>query len=118
MHGRISPQIEHRLFCQITRNWRARPLASHRVILETIAATTTRTGLTVTAMLDDGAYPSKVKISDGQMQDLEDRVLDRHAFHGEWNYTVLPVPRPAPAPPRCRRPPRRRPRPAAATRTP
>jgi Rhodopirellula transposase DDE domain len=92
-------KIEHRLFCQITRNWRARPLASHRVILETIAATTTRTGLKVTAMLDDGSYPSKVKVSDGQMHDLEERVLDRHAFHGEWNYTVLPVPRPAPAPP-------------------
>jgi len=91
-------KIEHRLFCQITRNWRARPLASHQVILETIAATTTRTGLRVTAVLDDGSYPGKIKISDEQMKDLEERVLDRHAFHGEWNYTVLPVPRPAPAP--------------------
>jgi hypothetical protein len=92
-------KIEHRLFCQITRNWRARPLASHQVILETIAAVTTRTGLTVEAMLDAGTYPTGVKISDEQMKQLEERVLDRHAFHGEWNYTVLPVPRPSPAPP-------------------
>ena len=107
-------KIEHRLFCQITRNWRARPLVSHQVILETIAAVTTKTGLTVEAMLDAGTYPKGVKISDGQIKELEERVLDRHAFHGEWNYTVLPVPRPAPAPPA----PRRRPRPAAATRPP
>jgi hypothetical protein len=91
-------KIEHRLFCQITRNWRARPLASHQVILETIAATTTRTGLTVTAMLDDGRYPKKVKVSGTAMDELEQRALARHGFHGEWNYTVLPSPRPAPEP--------------------
>ena len=89
-------KIEHRLFCQITRNWRARPLTSHQVILETIAAVTTKTGLTVEAMLDAGTYPKGVKISDEQMKELEERVLDRHVFHGEWNYTVLPVSRPAP----------------------
>jgi Rhodopirellula transposase DDE domain len=91
-------KIEHRLFCQITRNWRARPLTSHQVIVETIAATTTRTGLTVTAMLDAGTYPEKVKISDARMQELEQRVLARHGFHGEWNYTVLACPQPAPEP--------------------
>jgi hypothetical protein len=90
-------KIEHRLFCQITRSWRARPLASHQVILETIAATTTRTGLTVDAMLDDRTYPEGVQVSDEQMRELEERVLDRHPFHGEWNYTVRAVPRPAPA---------------------
>jgi transposase len=96
-------KIEHRLFCQITRSWRARPLTSHQVILDTIAATTTRTGLTVAAMLDDGTYPGGVKVSDEQMRELEERALDRHPFHGEWNYTVLASPRPAtgpePAPP-------------------
>jgi len=90
-------KIEHRLFCQITRNWRARPLASYQVILETIAATTTRTGLTVTAMLDDGTYPKKVKVSGKTMAELE-RAVTRHGFHGEWNYTLLPCPRPAPEP--------------------
>ena len=91
-------KIEHRLFCQITRTWRARPLTSHEVILKTIAATTTRTGLTVQAVLDAGAYPEGVTVSDARLRELEDRVLDRHGFHGEWNYTVLAVPRPAPEP--------------------
>ena len=85
-------KIEHRLFCQITRNWRARPLASHQVILETIAATTTRTGLKVTAMLDDGTYPKKARVSGKTMEELEQRALARHGFHGEWNYTLLRSP--------------------------
>ncbi len=91
-------KIEHRLFCQITRNWRAQPLTSHQVILETIAATTTSTGLTVRAMLDTGSYPKGTEVSDKQMTCLENRVLDRHRFHGEWNYTILASPRPAPGP--------------------
>jgi hypothetical protein len=97
-------KIEHRLFCHITRTWRARPLASHQVIIDTIAATATSAGLTVTARLDIGRYPLGGTLSDEQMKDLEDRVLTRHGFHGGWNYTLLPVPRPAapapaPAPP-------------------
>ena len=50
-------QIEHRLFSHISMNWRGRPLTSHEVIVQTIAATTTRTGLTVAAELDPGQYP-------------------------------------------------------------
>jgi hypothetical protein len=92
-------KIEHRLFSQITLNWRGRPLTSHDVIINTIAAVTTSTGLTVTAMLDQGRYPTGTQISDEQMTDLEDRALTRHRFHGEWNYTFPPVPRPAPPPP-------------------
>ncbi len=93
-------KIEHRLFSQITLNWRGRPLTSHDVIINTIAAVTTSTGLTVTAMLDQGRYPTGTQISDEQMTDLEDRALTRHRFHGEWNYTLLlRVPRPAPPPP-------------------
>jgi transposase len=37
-------KIEHRLFSHITHNWRGRPLTSHEVVVQTIAATTTRTG--------------------------------------------------------------------------
>ena len=92
-------RIEHRLFSQITLAWRGRPLTSHDVIINTIGAVTTGTGLTVTAVLDTGRYPTGTKVSDEQMQDLEDRALTRHGFHGEWNYTFPPVPRPAPAPP-------------------
>jgi Rhodopirellula transposase DDE domain len=93
-------QIEHRLFSQITLAWRGRPLTSHDVILSTIAAVTTATGLTVTAMLDDNPCPTGTQISDEQMRDIEDRHLTRHQFHGDWNYAFPPVPRPArPAPP-------------------
>jgi hypothetical protein len=64
-----------------------------------IAATVTAGGLKCTAVLDEGDYPAKVKVSDERMAHLEDRVLDRGAFHGEWNYAVLPAPRPAPQQP-------------------
>ena len=50
-------KIEHRLFSHISMNWRGRPLTSHEVIVQTIAATTTRTGLNVTAELDTGHLP-------------------------------------------------------------
>jgi Rhodopirellula transposase DDE domain len=89
-------KIEHRLFSQITLNWRGRPLTSHDIVVNTIAATTTRTGLRVTAVLDQNRYPAGTEISDEQVRDLEDRALTRHRFHGEWNYTLLPVLRPAP----------------------
>jgi transposase len=91
-------KIEHRLFSQITLNWRGRPLTSHDVIINTISAVRTRTGLTVTAVLDRNRYPTGTEISDEQVRDLEDRALTRHRFHGGWNYTLLPVLRPAPAP--------------------
>jgi hypothetical protein len=84
-------KIEHRLFCHISMNWRGRPLTSHEVIVETIAATTTRTGLTVQAELDTAAYPTGVKIPDATMKSLETTgILVRHGFHGDWNYTLNP----------------------------
>ncbi|GAA3464265.1 transposase [Saccharothrix longispora] len=79
--------IEHRLLSHITMNWRGRPLTSHEVIVNTIAATTTRTGLTVHAELDTGTYDTGVRVSDGQMDALP---LDRHEWHGDWNYTLRP----------------------------
>jgi len=87
-------KIEHRLFAHISMNWRGRPLTSHEVIVETIAATTTRTGLTVRAELDDAEYPKGIKIPDKQVKALETQgILARHEFHGEWNYTLNPQPR-------------------------
>ena len=87
-------KIEHRLFSHISMNWRGRPLTSHEVIVETIAATTNRTGLTVRAELDTTEYPTGVKISDKTMQALTDTgALARHEFHGEWNYTLNPIKR-------------------------
>jgi hypothetical protein len=86
---RISPQIEHRLFSHITFNWRGRPLTSHEVVVKTIAATTTRTGLRVEAALDTGDYPTGVAISKQRFDALP---LQRHATHSAWNYTLHPHP--------------------------
>jgi len=92
-------KIEHRLFSQITLAWRGRPLTSYDVIINTIGAVTTATGLAVTAVLDRGRYPAGTKISDEQMKDIQDRHLTPHEFHGDWNYAFAAVPRPAPPPP-------------------
>jgi hypothetical protein len=81
-------KIEHRLFAHISMNWRGRPLVSHEVVVELIGATTTRAGLQVRAELDTGSYPTKVKVSDAELAAVH---LAPHAFHGEWNYTVLPT---------------------------
>jgi len=84
-------KIEHRLFSHISMNWRGRPLTSHEVIVNSIAATTTRTGLTVHAELDTDTYPTGVKIPDTQMKTLHDSgVLQRHNWHPEWNYSLNP----------------------------
>lgn len=89
-------KIEHRLFSHITMNWRGRPLTSHEVIVQSIAATTIRTGLRVTAELDTNVYPTGVQIGDAEMASLP---LTRHVFHGDWNYALHPQPCPAvPAP--------------------
>jgi hypothetical protein len=81
-------KIEHRLFSQITRNWQGRPLTSHETILSLIGATTTTTGLSVIAELDEGSYPIGIKISDRQMKDLP---ISRDDWHGDWNYTLHPT---------------------------
>ncbi|WP_393073308.1 ISAzo13 family transposase [Streptomyces sp. LN704] len=80
-------RIEHRLFSHITMNWRGRPLTSHEVIVESIAATTTKTGLTVHAELDTNPYPTGIQITDDEIAALP---ITRHRFHGDWNYTLHP----------------------------
>jgi hypothetical protein len=91
-------RIEHRLFCHITRTWRARPLMTADDAVAGIAATVTSQGLKCTAVRDDAAYPEGIEISDERMRYLRDRVLVRHGPHRDWNYTILPAPRPAPEP--------------------
>ena len=80
-------KIEHRLFSFITSNWRGKPLVSHQVIVQLIAATTTRTGLKVRCQLDPMTYPAGVKVSDDELAAVN---IVRHEFHGEWNYTISP----------------------------
>jgi len=84
-------KVEHRLFSFISINWRGRPLTDYQVIVETIAATTTSTGLTVEAVLDPGTYPTGVRVSNAEMKTIP---LQRYDFHGEWNYTIHPAPIP------------------------
>ena len=73
--------------------WRGRPLTSHEVIVNTIAATTTRTGLTVSAEPGTGDYPKSVKISDREIKTWRSRTCRAaHDFHGEWNYCLVPRP--------------------------
>lgn len=78
-------KIEHRLFSHITMNWRGRPLESHEVVVNLIAGTTTRAGLTVHAELDQADYQKGIQITD---QELKSVPLVKHEFHGEWNYTI------------------------------
>jgi transposase len=101
-------KIEHRLFSAITMNWRGRPLASHEIIVNSIAAATAGTGLRVHAELDTGTYPTGATISKAEMDALP---LGRHDWHGDWNYTLHPAPA-APSAPLAPRPAATRPRPA------
>ncbi len=80
-------KIEHRLFSYISMNWRGCPLISHEVVVELIAATTTRSGLIVKAELDTDEYPLHLKVPDEEMAAVR---LKPHSFHGEWNYTISP----------------------------
>jgi hypothetical protein len=86
-------KIEHRLFSQITLNWRGRPLTSHQIIVDLIGATGTATGLTVRAELDTGTYPTGIRYTKAQVDALP---ITRHDFHGEWNYTFAPTPNDTP----------------------
>ena len=81
-------KVEHRLFSFISQNWRGRPLVSHEVIVNLIAATTTKTGLSVRCRLDTGTYPAGLRVSDKEMAAIQ---IQHDAFHGEWNYTILPA---------------------------
>src|ERR1700676_2803678 len=80
-------KIEHRLFSYISQNWRATPLISYRVIVNLIAATTTRTGLSVHCELDTNQYPKGIVVPDAEMAAI---AITRAEFHGEWNYTISP----------------------------
>jgi Rhodopirellula transposase DDE domain len=94
-------KIEHRLFSQVSLAWRGRPLTGYDVVINTISAIATKTGLTATAILDRRPYPAGQEITDAEIAGIQDRHLTRHAFRGGWNYSFLPVPRPArPAPER------------------
>jgi hypothetical protein len=80
-------KIEHRMFSEITKNWRGRPLESHEAIVSLIGETHTATGLRIRAALDEHSYPTGTKVSREQLAQV---CLEPAAFHGEWNYTIRP----------------------------
>lgn len=84
-------KIEHKLFCHITQTWRGKPLTSRETVVELIASTTTKTGLTVRCELDTRTYPKGIKVSDAEMATLN---INGDVFHPEWNYTISPRPLP------------------------
>ncbi len=84
-------KIEHRMFCHITQNWRGRPLESLAVIVDLISHTTTEQGLKIRAEIDASSYPKGQTVSDEALRRVH---LQPDAFHGEWNYSILPTTQP------------------------
>lgn len=80
-------KIEHRVFCHITRNWQGRPLETLEIVVESIGATTTETGLEIHAWLDEGTYEKGRKVSDEELAECH---IKPHSYHGEWNYEIHP----------------------------
>jgi Rhodopirellula transposase DDE domain len=81
-------KIEHRMFSHISMNWRGKPLTSHEVIVNLIANTTTCQGLQIQAELDTNIYPKGTKVTDVQLEEVN---LVTDEFHGDWNYSILPI---------------------------
>ena len=80
-------KIEHKLFSFVTMNWRGKPLTSYRTIVKLIAATTTKSGLTVKVRLDKKKYKKGIEVPKDVLENL---TILKNEFHGEWNYTILP----------------------------
>ena len=80
-------KIEHRMFSFVSLNWRGKPLESLEVIINLIANTSTSTGLKLYAQLDDRTYQPGIEITDEQLAAVN---INRHTFHGDWNYTITP----------------------------
>jgi hypothetical protein len=79
--------VEHRLFSEITKHWAGQPLTDYPTIVRLIGETKTQTGLRVNCALSTKYYPTKIKVSDDQMRELD---LLKHPTLPDWNYTLLP----------------------------
>lgn len=80
-------KIEHRLFCHITRNWQGVPLETMEIVVSLIGSTRTAEGLEVHAWLDENVYKKAKSVTEAQLSEVRIR---RNAFHGEWNYQIIP----------------------------
>jgi Rhodopirellula transposase DDE domain len=74
-------------FCDMTQNWRGKPLISLELIVSWIASTRTANGLKVKTQLDGRAFPSVVKVSNDELRRLH---VNPAKFHGDWNYRITP----------------------------
>jgi hypothetical protein len=77
------------MFCHIIQTWRGKPLVSRLAVVELIATTTTKTGLTLRCELDENSYPKAIRVTDAEMETLN---IDTDEWHPEWNYTISPRP--------------------------
>jgi Rhodopirellula transposase DDE domain len=80
-------KIEHRMFCHITENWRGKPLVSRVAVVNLIASTKTKAGLSIQAELDTNSYPTGIEVTDEELAAVK---IKKHSFHGDWNYTIAP----------------------------
>ena len=80
--------VEHRLFGPISINWAGQPLRSLNLMLSAIRGTKNAAGLKVTAQLDRRRYPTKIKVSNKEMDELN---IKRHKTCPNWNYTITPT---------------------------
>ena len=80
--------IEHRLFCEVSKNWAGRPLDSYETILKYLRTTRTATGLRVRAHLARKTYKTGIKVTDAQMQELR---ITPNSSLPKWNYTIEPM---------------------------
>ncbi|MCP4084175.1 MAG: ISAzo13 family transposase, partial [Actinomycetia bacterium] len=78
---------EHRLFSEISKNWKGTPLTDYETVLKYTLSTKTTAGLRVNAVLADKKYQKGMKASE---KDLEKLNIQRHELNPSWNYTLYP----------------------------
>jgi len=77
--------VEHRLFSFISMEWRGQPLVSLDFMKNKIEATTTKTGLTVQAIINDKIYEKGIKIANDEFAKVK---INYHDILPSWNYTI------------------------------
>jgi hypothetical protein len=80
-------KIEHKLFSQISLNWKGIPLVDYETVVRLIGATKTTKGLTVKCRLDTTEYQKGIKITDEELNAIN---MKKFKFHSEWNYIIKP----------------------------
>jgi hypothetical protein len=79
--------IEHRLFSFITMEWAGHPLRSLDAMIAYIQGTTTKTGLKVTALVNERKYAKGKTVPDHLFKKIP---LSNHSELPAWNYTIRP----------------------------